>query len=261
MHDMEFLRDPAVSAVLAALALVVAWLVYRGRKRKELRYEVLSATRVLTQREELANRVRILFGERDVRDVSLVLVQLFNTGNDPIVPADFSQQLTLWLSGGTILSAEVIETWPPNVDTVVEVVDNRARLVPRLINGDDIITIRLIITEYQAPVKVDARIVGVSRVREIGPRTFESTAATVLSFLAISEGGMIGLLIATLILSNFELPPDISKALALLGLTLGAVPAVFLWKRFAYGARINSSIYRKTIADRAQSSSQRSKNS
>lgn len=74
----NLLRDP-VNYVLGFLTLIVGYLALRARPRREVSYELLSTTPLLTARQEDEKRLRVTFEGEPVRDVSIVLFQIFNT--------------------------------------------------------------------------------------------------------------------------------------------------------------------------------------
>src|SRR2546425_8100170 len=163
---MEVLRDPATASIAAIGGVLVLVLLARfGRRRKELSFEILSTILALTPRDELEGRLKITFEGRTIKDVWLVVVQLFNSGNEAILATDFVQPLSIDPTRGVVLSAEVIETIPTdlNAQTAIEAVG--AKLTPLLLNPGDVITLRLVITEYHAPVLFTGRIIGVSRLK------------------------------------------------------------------------------------------------
>jgi hypothetical protein len=159
------LRDPMVRTILAIAGLcITVGLFLAGRRRKRLSY-LVSNTRVLGVHEELnPSRVQILFDGAPVTEVDLAIININNWGNEPIRAEDFERPLRFrWNEPARILSAEVIEVTPPNLQPKIKASGNEIVLDPLLLNQGDQIRIKALINRGRE-LSVDARIVGVKRV-------------------------------------------------------------------------------------------------
>jgi hypothetical protein len=162
----EILRDPMARTILAAAAIGVTLALFLiARRRKRLSYE-LSVTRVLSVHEAVKGKVQILFGGEPVRDVALILVDLFNSGNEPIKADDYERPVRFSLGHGTILSAEVVRVKPKNLKLVMTGFERSSVVLePLLLNAGDSITIKLLVNEFGGEFSVDGRIAGVKEIK------------------------------------------------------------------------------------------------
>lgn len=163
----DFLRDPVwqfVGVVLALAASVVLFLLQR--RRKALSYEVVSRTSLMSVKEEVKGRVQILFDGTPVSDAHMMIMRVTNAGNVPIVPSDYLRPVKFGFGEMVqILSAEVMETSPHNIEASVEVDTGAVILTPVLLNGGDSITLKILLAQYEGKIDVDGRIVGVKHVQ------------------------------------------------------------------------------------------------
>lgn len=245
---MDALRDPAAGVLLSLVSLIAGGLLYRlGKTRKEMGYEVLTVTQLLTPREELEGHLQILFDGEEVRDVSLVLVQVFNSGNEAITAEDFVRPMTLGVAG-KLLSAEVVERVPEELDVSVALLGNRCHLAPALMNAGDVLTLRLVVSEFHAPIAIDTRIVGVPRVRSV-------TGSTVAMWTLLAvAAGFVGAATAVALLAIApgvgELRYDLRVGVAVLVMLVGGGGAFFAVSRAALGPRARSRTYRQVVSER-----------
>lgn len=166
----EFLRDPFwqfVGAVFALATLAASVVFYfLQRTRKALSYEVVSRTSLMSVKEEVKGRVQILFDGTPVSDAHMIIMRVTNAGNVPIVPSDFLRPVKFGFGETVqILSAEVMETNPDNIEHSVEVDTGAVMLTPVLLNGGDSITLKVLLAQYEGEIDVDGRIVGVKHVQ------------------------------------------------------------------------------------------------
>src|SRR2546430_1445604 len=96
------LRDPIwifwLSLVIAVAGIGLWVFQARDRKHKELTYEVVAKTRLLSLAStptDIKQRLEIRLDGRPVQDIDLVLIKLRNSGNVDIPPTDFIRPLLL----------------------------------------------------------------------------------------------------------------------------------------------------------------------
>ena len=213
---MEFLRDPFwqfIGAVLALIAIAVSVVLYLlQRKRKVLAYEIVSRTPLLSVKEEVKGRVQITFDGQPVSDATMVILKLLNSGNVPILPFDFLRPVNIGFGkDAQILSAEIIETNPDNIEASVEVGAQTLTLVPVLLNGGDSVTLKVLLTRFEGDVDVNGRIVGVKQIQSVK----ENPMPLVAVF-----GGMIATMIGVSFLTLQERPEEFGVSIVLAGYTL-----------------------------------------
>lgn len=162
----EVLRDPVwtfVGAALAILAIIVSIFLWAiQRRKKTLSYDVISSFSLLSVREEIEGKLKVLFEDNPVKNVHLFIIRLINTGNVPITSADYERPVEFSFGeDARILSSEVTATKPENLDVEAEEIDNFYVLLPLLLNPKDSITIKFLVSDYSGPIRIESRIIGV----------------------------------------------------------------------------------------------------
>ena len=201
---MDFLRDPIwqfIGAFLALIALFVSiYLFILQRRKKTLAYEILSETELLTMKEGFEGKVQILFEGQNVENVHLLVLKVINNGNIPIASSDFENALTfIFGKDGNILSAEIIDTSPKTLKPTFTANQNKLILNPTLLNSGDIITFKLLLTQYDGEIEVDTRIIGVSEVKKATEQRTQSMYISVI-------GGVISIISIIALFSTFPRP-------------------------------------------------------
>jgi hypothetical protein len=163
---LELLRDGIwqfVGALIALLSFAAAVLIYFMQKqRKELAFGHLSARTVLTVSDEISGRVSVTFDQRPVTNIRLVVVGLKNSGDRPILAADFERPLSVHFGAqARLLSVSVIKQSPTNLHAGVEIDGNKLTLTPMLFNSGDHIVIQALVEAPELAIVADTRIVDI----------------------------------------------------------------------------------------------------
>jgi hypothetical protein len=118
--------------------------------------------------EAVKERVKILLDDKPVQDICLVAVRILNSGNLPIVSADYERQVSLCFSENTrIISAEVSETKPNSLQATISLEKTKVVLAPVLLNSGDSITLKMLVNQFDGKISVYGHIVGVKDIREL----------------------------------------------------------------------------------------------
>jgi hypothetical protein len=132
-----------------------------NRKRKALTYEILSMTRVLTMKEEVAGRIKILFDETPVSDVGIVRIRLTNTGTEAIRESEFVRPISFSVSKDAyIIEADITHKAPNAFDVGIRSDKRCLTIEPALMNAKDSVSIKLMIANFDGKIRPDARIEG-----------------------------------------------------------------------------------------------------
>jgi hypothetical protein len=190
----------SIAGICISAGLTITLFVL-ARRSKEIRYWVLSTRLVGIRERELDSHLQILFDGRQVLDPGLVFVTIKNSGREPIPREDFDEPLTLRLSGGRIISAEVTKTIPPDLRAGVALIFPRdegsptasdVTITPLLLNQGDFLTIKLVVSNfYDANLEVHGRVIGVASLREFEDKPYRGKI--VLQAL-LTAGGLCALL-------------------------------------------------------------------
>lgn len=116
---MDALRDPIwgfIGVVVGtAVTIMVAW---RFRSHKALSYEIVSSGPLVTvtrnAKGEVTQDLEIRYKGNEVRDLQVVVVRLWNSGNVPIVETDYRKPIQFEF-GGSLLAYDVIEAEPSHL--------------------------------------------------------------------------------------------------------------------------------------------------
>lgn len=159
---------------ITAIAAVSPFIIYfYQRQRKTLAYEILSVSPLLTG-NELAGRVTINFDNwRVVQNIYILIIKLINSGNIPIISTDFEKPIVITFDRqNEILSAEVTEKNPSNLDPKLTVTQDGVELSPLLLNNGDYIIFKTLLTSCIGDIQVSGRIVGVNNIQKVKEPTF-----------------------------------------------------------------------------------------
>lgn len=171
----DILRDPMwqfVAVILGILAILISYILYRKQgQKKALEYEIISSTPLLSMEEEVKGKLQILFDEEPVKQVHLIQVMIFNSGNVPILSTDFKRPVGVSFGKeAQILTAEVAEVNPDSLDVSTEIKGDEVVLVPTLLNQGDSVKLKMLVSRFGGQIAVDGRIVGVKDIRKIPER-------------------------------------------------------------------------------------------
>jgi hypothetical protein len=169
---LEFLKDPVwqfigTSIIAIAIALGVFFL---QRQRKLLSYEIITENRLLTINEEILGNIKILYNEHPVKNISLLVIKVFNAGNIAIPIIDYENETPISLNLGAltkILSSAIIEVNPKHLPAKIEIKDNQILILPCLLNSTDSITLKLLLSDFKDEINFVSRISGVKNISNI----------------------------------------------------------------------------------------------
>jgi len=166
----ELLRDPmwqSVAAFLALVAILTSILLYfKQRQIKSLSYEIISLTPLLSIEEEIKGDLQVLYHGNPVDQVHLIVIEIKNSGNTPIRKEDFERPVNFNFGEETeIFTAEITDTNPNDLEAFVNIEDGRVVLTPIMLNEEDTITVKMLISKFDE-INVDGRIIGVKKIEE-----------------------------------------------------------------------------------------------
>jgi hypothetical protein len=152
-----------IQTILTLVGVLVAIAAYIGtRRRKELRYRILSATPLLSSGEQVGHKVQVLFDGKPVEGVQVIVMEIVNSGNVPIRPADFERPLSFSFGDRAhVLLAEVVSTDPIALKPELQSNRGSIKIAPVLMNGDDWVRIKVLVARYGNCITPDSRVEGV----------------------------------------------------------------------------------------------------
>lgn len=172
---LQFLRDPlwqAVGAILALAALIASiWAIIEQRRRKRISYQLLWDHKIVDSLHLHNSKLVVLFDGREVDQVSLLIIEIKNTGNVPILPSDFIKDITISLNDDSIiLGAGIAGTSCSDMDIDFVLEKDSIAINGTLLNSGDYFAIQILVQDYRH-FKIGCRISGVKDIKEIAPIT------------------------------------------------------------------------------------------
>ena len=174
---MEFLSNPAwqllMNLGIGFLTIIVSVLIFRKQQsRRGLNYEIISDTPILSIKAEVKDKVQILFDNKPVNHVRLIILRIWNSGNIPILPNEYIDPISIAFGeGAEIIDTDVLETSPGDIKekarTSLKVDSGNVLLEPILLNSTDSLTIKILLTQQKVTkeLKIVSRIAGVNQIQ------------------------------------------------------------------------------------------------
>ena len=165
---LDLLRDPLWQFAGVVLGIGVSVAIYRLQKlNKRLYYQIISRTTLLTVREELENKVQVLYEGSPVQSLTVFLVRVWNAGSEPIRSSDFERPPSFAaVEPAQILTVVTTEVLPESLTPDLVFEAHSLTVAPMLLNPGDSLTLKVLVKNASASLKPDARIVGVTRIQE-----------------------------------------------------------------------------------------------
>jgi len=169
---MEILRDAIwqfIGAILGLVGTVVSViLAFRLQPRKSLSCSIIHRSKLVSIKREVEHKLRVYYEGKAVQNLSLVVIRIQNTGNQPIVANDFVEPVEIALESTVdIIDGEIGGTRPENLRTSLSKIDQRIQLLPTLFNAGDYADINILVDGSVKEIDVHGRVVGVSRIRKV----------------------------------------------------------------------------------------------
>lgn len=167
---MNILKDPVwqfigvLVAVIALIATVIIYLIDRPVKR--LQVQILSNSPLISVNTDISSQIQILYKDKPVQTLSLILLRFENVGNEPIKEADYSEPIRILLSSKSEVGEVTIqETRPAGIDLDPRVIAaNQIEIAKVLLNPGDQAVVKVLALNNDGTLDVEARIAGISNV-------------------------------------------------------------------------------------------------
>lgn len=194
----QLLRDPVwqfVGVLVAFIATIIAIIVpvilaRKQRQKKNLEYLVLTSMPIFNPSGEV--KFQLLFEQKPVHAVQLVILRIVNTGNLPIVTADYHERVSIEFAPEShVLSAEIAKTFPERLHIGAAISANPANRVffqPVLLNGGDWFTVKLLVASFKDGITMGGRICGIKQIAIHANPALRSAERTVFGLLGVLLG-------------------------------------------------------------------------
>ena len=174
---LNYLRDSIwqfISVIIAVILFLISlYLSYLQRDVKALQVVILANTSLVEVEESIARNIKIFYDNLPIDDLTLIQVSLENSGNQSIREEDYSQPIQLvFPPEAEVIEAAIVDASPENVGLSLQVNKNTVTASNTLLNPDDRVIIRLLVTDLPLnnnvqPFRVKARIADVKDISVI----------------------------------------------------------------------------------------------
>lgn len=228
---LELLRDPIwqfAGAVLALVAIAISVALYFAqRQRKDITYELLSNTPLLTVREKGLGQLQLTYNSVPVDNPRLAVIRLRNSGNVPIATTDYERPISFTFGeGATVLSSAITATSPDNLNVGVETKDNVVVLQPALLNPRDSLTLKLLVSGEARDLSADGRIHGVHRIHPSVERQWIDFIFLTIGILLIISATIISPKLESMLIQQADIPAVTALVLGLSFCTVAYVRSI-----------------------------------
>lgn len=168
---MDFLSNSiwsGISGLAAIIAIIASFILFKkGQSRKILVYDVVSIAPVARINKEVKSRVKILLDNNPIEDALIVVIKLLNASDISIQSTDYENNSPIifdFEGGAEVLNLDVLETNPDNLKPSFSFNAGHVLLQPLLLNSQDSITFKVLLTNFSNYIDVNCRINGVKSV-------------------------------------------------------------------------------------------------
>jgi len=132
---------------LETTVVVSIFIYYKSRKTKKLSYKIITDEPLLTVDEELQGKIKVLYENNPIEDISLLIIKFLNNGNEPIKSDDFEEPVTISFGPNVgVLSTELTNANPSTIKARLNSENDKIIIEPLLLNKGDSITIKMLLT-------------------------------------------------------------------------------------------------------------------
>jgi hypothetical protein len=149
LHDPFFLTiTAAIITIIAAILGSALTIWYTSRQgRKEVVYNIVSDTPILSLEKEIGNQVEVLFNNQVVKDLRLIIAEVWNSGRIPIPPEEFKSPITFSLvEPAKVLDTEVVAQEPTSLKASLQRTPNSVILEPLLLNQNNKVRLKILVS-------------------------------------------------------------------------------------------------------------------
>jgi hypothetical protein len=213
----------AASFIVAIIVLLVfQW----WRQRKVFKYKVISGYSLFDVDKQFSDRVKILFDDKPVDRVSLIVIELRNSGWVPIEDKDFFTPVEVSFGEkAEIMSIETDETRPKDMGIVTVDLGSKLRIEPTLFNRGDFVCLKVLVRGYTNRVTVSGRIKGVPKIKKE-----DLELKLILIFLMSASSGVM-ISVVYNILNILKAGPIIKSIFIIITLLVFALIGYFFYRK------------------------------
>jgi hypothetical protein len=182
-----------IGSLLAAIAALVLTLTlwFVDRSTSSLKFEVVSKAGLdPVLPESVTSSVSVLLNGVPVRRPSYIVVDVVNSGTQPILSSSFERGIRLFAKPASIESAQVIGKSPSSLSPIVTVSSGYLEVSPLLLNPGDSFQLGVLTSGEIPRLAVSGRIAGVKDIALIDQLPSKSSDLSIRRFMAVLLGGV-----------------------------------------------------------------------
>lgn len=162
----EIIRDPLWQFVGVTLTVVSLVIVFLQIKRKELSYNIIINTPLLSVNESIKDKITILYEDVIVENLQFIILRICNTGNTSIKKTDYERPLSFSFGqNSSIFPVVVADVKPENLRISYKKEGHKIIIDPVLLNKKDEFSIKFFVKNFNGEINTDCRIVGVKEIK------------------------------------------------------------------------------------------------
>lgn len=148
-------------------AIIALWIFFKQKNRKRLEYKVIANESLLSYHKDVEKDLVILFQDKRIDNLALLILEFKNTGNIPVLKSDFESPLGINFKTPTrVFGTEVINAYPKNLDAFAIIELGGISISPCLINPKDKFSVKIIYDVKKVDYEIDARIAGIQNIEQ-----------------------------------------------------------------------------------------------
>jgi hypothetical protein len=120
----DLLHDTAFQFIVLAIVTIIAgaiggiityWIFRKQRIKKEISYQIISDAPIASINKEVADRVEVTFDGKPVKDMSLLVLKIWNSGNVAVKTEDYFEPINYEFAGRTVVGSDLLSTEPEDL--------------------------------------------------------------------------------------------------------------------------------------------------
>jgi hypothetical protein len=151
------------------IVAVISFLAFTWwRQRKEFSYRIISDYPLFDVNKQFSDRVKILFDDKQVDRVSLVVVEFLNNGWMPIKATDFEVPVEVCFGEKSeIMNVEIIKRHPKGLSPNVIASGSKLTIGKKLFNRGNLIQLKILVHNYSGAIEVTGHIEEVPEIKRV----------------------------------------------------------------------------------------------
>jgi hypothetical protein len=163
----------SISVISTIILAIITGIQLRLKEKKGVSYSIITDTPVIRVKEDVEKDIKISFKDKPVKNVRLVELKIWNSGNVPVKKEDYEEPLSFLPAaielGRKLLYVAVIDKSPKDLPVKPIIYHDKEVIgLPKvLLNKGDSVKIKILLADYDEKIIVEGRILDVSRIEEV----------------------------------------------------------------------------------------------